>query len=90
MGGRVNKRPRKRAANARNALAVENILNMIGNEDPSAENVLMTRQNQEGDEDVENAGDGMGVTETYSDYKPAKLNIGAKHPDPVVETGKQT
>lgn len=28
----------------------------------------------------------MGVAEIYSDYWPAKLNIGKKHPDSVVET----
>lgn len=30
--------------------------------------------------------DEMGVAETYSDYWPAKLKLGKKHPDPVVET----
>lgn len=30
--------------------------------------------------------DELGVAETYSDYVPAKLRIGLKHPDPVVET----
>uniref|UniRef100_A0A182VF94 Uncharacterized protein n=1 Tax=Anopheles merus TaxID=30066 RepID=A0A182VF94_ANOME len=28
----------------------------------------------------------MGVAETYAEYWPAKLKIGKKHPDPVVET----
>lgn len=28
----------------------------------------------------------MGVIETYSNYKPAKLDVGLPHPDPVVET----
>ncbi|XP_055677272.1 protein strawberry notch isoform X2 [Lutzomyia longipalpis] len=28
----------------------------------------------------------MGVAETYADYMPAKLKLGKKHPDPVVET----
>ncbi|KAL5282206.1 sno family protein [Megaselia abdita] len=28
----------------------------------------------------------MGVAETYSEYWPAKLKMGKKHPDPVVET----
>lgn len=28
----------------------------------------------------------MGVAETYADYWPAKLKLGKKHPDPVVET----
>ena len=28
----------------------------------------------------------MGVIETYSNYKPTKLQIGRQHPDPVVET----
>ena len=30
--------------------------------------------------------DDMGVIETYSNYKPTKLQIGRQHPDPVVET----
>lgn len=32
------------------------------------------------------AEDQMGVVETYADYKPAKLDYGQPHPDPVVET----
>lgn len=28
----------------------------------------------------------MGVAETYANYWPAKLNLGKKHPDAVVET----
>ncbi|KAK9727917.1 C-terminal domain on Strawberry notch [Popillia japonica] len=28
----------------------------------------------------------LGVAETYADYMPAKLKLGKKHPDPVVET----
>lgn len=28
----------------------------------------------------------MGVAETYADYWPAKLKLGKKHPDAVVET----
>ena len=28
----------------------------------------------------------MGVIETYSNYKPTKLDVGLDHPDPVVET----
>ena len=28
----------------------------------------------------------MGVIETYSNYKPSKLDVGLPHPDPVVET----
>ncbi|XP_018901680.2 protein strawberry notch isoform X2 [Bemisia tabaci] len=42
------------------------------------------REEQQDDEDAEE--DGMGVAETYADYMPAKLKIGKKHPDPVVET----
>lgn len=30
--------------------------------------------------------DEMGVAETYADYWPAKLKMGKKHPDAVVET----
>lgn len=36
--------------------------------------------------DDDKAEDKMAVAETYTDYKPAKLNFGAPHPDPVVET----
>ncbi|XP_055306092.1 protein strawberry notch-like [Sitodiplosis mosellana] len=32
------------------------------------------------------AEDHMGVVETYADYKPAKLDYGKPHPDPVVES----
>ena len=28
----------------------------------------------------------MGVIETYSNYKPVKLQVGKPHPDSVVET----
>lgn len=59
-GGRVNKRSRKRPGNARINVE-ENILrNLIANGgEPSNQNALMTTQGQEGDEDVENTGDGM-------------------------------
>lgn len=33
-----------------------------------------------------NEEEGMGVAETYENYMPAKLKIGLKHPDPVVES----
>ncbi|CAL8120089.1 unnamed protein product [Orchesella dallaii] len=38
------------------------------------------------EEDETHEDDSMGVAETYADYKPSKLNIGKRHPDPVVET----
>lgn len=41
-------------------------------------------QNEKIDDDK--AEDQLGVVETYADYKPAKLNYGQPHPDPVVET----
>lgn len=37
-------------------------------------------------EDEEVADEQFGVADTYADYMPAKLQIGQKHPDPVVET----
>lgn len=37
-------------------------------------------------EEEEHEEDEMGVAETYADYWPAKLKLGKKHPDPVVET----
>lgn len=37
-------------------------------------------------EEDEGEEDEMGVAETYADYWPAKLKIGKKHPDQVVET----
>lgn len=40
----------------------------------------MQQEEEEGEEDE------MGVAETYADYWPAKLKLGKKHPDPVVET----
>jgi len=46
-----------------------------------------SRMGQEEDEEVaaEDEED-MGVIETYSNYKPVKLDVGLPHPDPVVET----
>ncbi|XP_044763313.1 protein strawberry notch-like isoform X2 [Coccinella septempunctata] len=43
------------------------------------------KQKKEIMEEVENEME-LGVAETYSTYMPAKLGIGEKHPDPVVET----
>lgn len=44
-------------------------------------------QNAHDDEDeTETPDNGMGEVETYAEYMPTKLNIGAKHPDPVVCT----
>nr|CAB0002093.1 unnamed protein product [Nesidiocoris tenuis] len=37
-------------------------------------------------EEEENDDEDMGVAETYADYMPSKLQLGIKHPDPVVET----
>ncbi|XP_055389507.1 protein strawberry notch isoform X2 [Condylostylus longicornis] len=45
-----------------------------------------TSQNQQPVEDDEGDDEEMGVAETYAEYWPAKLKIGKKHPDPVVET----
>merc|ERR1719189_1704807 len=41
---------------------------------------------QEDEEVAAEDEDDMGVIETYSNYKPTKLQIGRQHPDPVVET----
>ena len=41
---------------------------------------------KEDDEVAAEDEDDMGVIETYSNYKPTKLQIGRQHPDPVVET----
>jgi hypothetical protein len=43
------------------------------------------RQEDAEDENVEEE-ENMGVAETYADYMPAKVKLGRKHPDPVVET----
>lgn len=40
----------------------------------------MPQEEEEGEDEE------MGVAETYADYWPAKLKLGKKHPDPVVET----
>ncbi|KAL1454304.1 hypothetical protein WDU94_010576, partial [Cyamophila willieti] len=50
---------------------------------------MMQQQRQQGEpqgEEEDNEDENMGVAETYADYMPAKLKIGRKHPDPVVET----
>ncbi|KAG4065553.1 hypothetical protein HA402_013323 [Bradysia odoriphaga] len=46
---------------------------------------VMSYQMQPQEED-EHDDEEMGVAETYSDYWPAKLKLGKRHPDPVVET----
>ena len=38
------------------------------------------------DDDVEEEVQELGHAETYANYMPSKLNVGIKHPDPVVET----
>ncbi|XP_063396548.1 protein strawberry notch homolog 1-like [Mytilus trossulus] len=38
------------------------------------------------DDDVEEEVQELGHAETYANYMPTKLNLGIKHPDPVVET----
>lgn len=43
-------------------------------------------QMQQHHDDDEGDDEEMGVAETYADYWPAKLKIGRKHPDAVVET----
>lgn len=80
MSGRIRKRSRKRVEN--NPFNITDIISeTLPNEgNPSTQNL------EADDEDVENSEDGMAVVETYAEYWPAKLNIGKKHPDPVVET----
>ncbi|XP_013884121.1 protein strawberry notch homolog 1 [Austrofundulus limnaeus] len=41
---------------------------------------------KEEDEPEEEEEDELGHAETYAEYMPMKLNIGLRHPDPVVET----
>ncbi|KAK2722406.1 hypothetical protein QYM36_002818 [Artemia franciscana] len=42
---------------------------------------------EQGDEEeLIDADEELGVTDTFSDYMPAKLKVGYRHPDPVVET----
>ncbi|XP_052798983.1 protein strawberry notch homolog 1-like isoform X2 [Mya arenaria] len=43
-------------------------------------------EEEEEGEDVE----GLGKAETYNEYMPAKLKLGIKHPDPVVETSSMS
>lgn len=43
---------------------------------------LAKTEGEEGDEEE----DELGHAETYADYMPAKLKVGQRHPDPVVET----
>lgn len=38
------------------------------------------------EDETEMQDNGMDEVETYAEYRPSKLNIGAKHPDPVVCT----
>ncbi|XP_050441174.1 protein strawberry notch [Adelges cooleyi] len=49
-------------------------------------NNKMSSNNRTGEEEEDNDDEDMGVAETYADYWPAKLKLGKKHPDPVVET----
>uniref|UniRef100_A0A8D9EDV4 Protein strawberry notch n=1 Tax=Cacopsylla melanoneura TaxID=428564 RepID=A0A8D9EDV4_9HEMI len=56
---------------------------------PDQGKMMMQQQRQQGEpqgEEEDNEDENMGVAETYADYMPAKLKIGRKHPDPVVET----
>ncbi|CAG7722769.1 unnamed protein product [Allacma fusca] len=55
----------------------------------SLQNMIKIEPGEQGleEEEVDNQEDeAMGVAETYSEYKPAKLKIGKRHPDQVVET----
>ncbi|XP_021708010.1 protein strawberry notch isoform X3 [Aedes aegypti] len=47
---------------------------------PVFNNLIQPPEEEEAEEEE------MGVAETYAEYWPAKLKIGKKHPDPVVET----
>ena len=49
----------------------------------SLDNLILLQEDEEvAAEDEED----MGVIETYSNYKPVKLQVGKPHPDSVVET----
>ncbi|XP_065201185.1 protein strawberry notch isoform X3 [Planococcus citri] len=47
---------------------------------------MNNKGNMRAEEEDDNEDEDMGVAETYADYMPAKLKLGKKHPDPVVET----
>ena len=55
---------------------------------PNQENVTNKNSSsfQEDEEVAAEDEEDMGVIETYSNYKPTKLDVGLDHPDPVVET----
>lgn len=64
--------------------------NIVGiNRSMSQQNIVtsfMPIANPLDDEDVDEEVQELGHAETYANYMPSKLNIGIKHPDPVVET----
>ncbi|XP_023339743.1 protein strawberry notch homolog 1 isoform X2 [Eurytemora carolleeae] len=53
---------------------------------PSLTRPSASKGEQEDEEVAAEDEEDMGVIETYSNYKPTKLNVGLDHPDPVVET----
>ncbi|XP_055700291.1 protein strawberry notch isoform X1 [Phlebotomus papatasi] len=55
------------------------LLSQMWTPDPSKQMNQVPEEEEAEDEE-------MGVAETYADYMPAKLKLGKKHPDPVVET----
>lgn len=44
------------------------------------------KEGQELDQEDEHVDEGLAEGETFEEYRPKKLNIGKKHPDPCVET----
>lgn len=66
------------------------LLSQLMDQSKSAPNYVMQQQSPRqiplAPEEEEGEEEEMGVAETYADYWPAKLKLGRKHPDAVVET----
>lgn len=91
---KLSKKEKRKSANQQKRLQQQQQLqrmmamasgsNELGDDPMQAIVNVKANPNQSVDDD--NADDQLGVTETYADYMPKKLKIGAQHPDPVVET----
>lgn len=81
----VKKRPKKQSATAIKFHDYQSLQDVIRAAELRALQGQLSPENEEGEED-ETADDGMCLVETYSEYWPAKLKIGSKHPDSIVCT----
>ncbi|XP_037040157.1 protein strawberry notch-like [Bradysia coprophila] len=82
MSGRIQ----KQKSGKKDQPSIENVLKAYLAAQAAKEEESSPQNAHDDEDETETPDNGMGEVETYAEYWPSKLKIGAKHPDPVVCT----